>query len=432
MRLGVPNSSKRQDQAVVAPSRKVGNRTYNTDSIKPVHGRRQFPRPASIHGYSFTQSIVVNVENAHITVNMDSADSPQMTVGPLQTRKPREAVPCHVHADNYPNRLRFPEVRRWQMELQRQQSTNSDCHLPPLSARASQYSTNSSSRGSRTPSIFSESLAERSSTYSWMSSPSMSRVEPLQEPQLLEEEAGTRAVAGAENASTGDLKPKFPVSIKYWCTICNERCFARDIWQLHEARCYWRGAQYSCPYCDERFTSESRFRDHHRYKHATLPCVVRCADARSRRAGWGCGFCAAYLDRWEERCNHVGDHFETGSPGLVWQYSNVVRGLLRQPEIDRHWQDLLVEKHGPNPESHLTIQFSKPKIGRPDTNLQDMLEHETRCDLKGLAQIAYDLGVRPHLSDVVDVTASETECASKLSNLTLLEEGEKHPARYLT
>ncbi len=229
-----------------------------------------------------------------------------------------------------------------------------------------------------------------------------------------------------------DSTPNFQTECKYWCTVCHRRCVRKDIWQLHEARCYWPEAQYSCPYCDEAFDSQFRFRVHHSDKHASSLCVVRCADTRTRRAGWGCGFCAAYLDRWGERCNHVGDHFETGSRGLVWEYSNVIRGLLRQPELARHWQDLLAEKHGPNSESRLTILFSKPETGRPDPDLQDILEfRRPEYDLEDIVRLAYGLGVRPHLNDAVDETAAETEYASKLSDLVLSEEGEKDSPRYV-
>jgi hypothetical protein len=323
------------------------------------------------------------------------------------------------------------------------------------SARASQYSTNysarftnsssrstnSSSRASLTPSIFSEPLTERGSTNSWMSSHRLDIVEPLQQFDLVEAKEYSpqfitdshTVFSDAEMESHNDSTPNFQTECKYWCTVCHTRCLRKDIWQLHEARCYWPEAQYSCPYCDRIFDSESHFRFHHSDKHASSPCVVRCADKRTRTAGWGCGFCAAYLDRWGERCNHVGDHFETGSRGLVWKYSNVIRGLLRQPELARHWQDLLVEKHGPNPESRLTILFSEPETGRPDPDLQDILEfRRPEYDLEDIVRLAYGLGVRPHLNDAVDVTAAETECASKLSNLVLSGADEIGSARYVT
>jgi hypothetical protein len=239
---------------------------------------------------------------------------------------------------------------------------------------------------------------------------------------------------GALNVeSHDDSTPKFQIDDKYWCTLCHKRFEVEYIWAFHEARCYLPEAQHSCSYCDGIFDSEAQFRVHHCDKHVSSPRLVRCSVTRTRRAGWGCGFCAAFLDSWNERLYHVSDHFETGSRSLAWKYSNVIRGLLRQPEIARHWQDLLVGKHGPNPESRLTILFGEPETGRPESGLQGMLEFQTpERDLEAIAQLAYDLGVRPHLNDAVDVTAAETECASKFLDVVLLKESEKDSARYVT
>ncbi|KAI9764592.1 MAG: hypothetical protein M1840_008321 [Geoglossum simile] len=49
----------------------------------------------------------------------------------------------------------------------------------------------------------------------------------------------------------------------------------------------------------------------------------------TRKSGWGCGFCGAFLRSWAERVDHVGEHFKRGGIGYrEWDVGKVVAGLL--------------------------------------------------------------------------------------------------------
>jgi hypothetical protein len=158
--------------------------------------------------------------------------------------------------------------------------------------------------------------------------------------------------------------------------------------------------------------------------------IARFRQADKGRKSWGCGYCAAYLDNWEGACSHISNHVKSGSRHEDWKYTNVIRGLLRRPGLDRHWQNLLVQRHGSNPESHVVIRFEDPATGGSDFGLQNMLEFgPLELEFKAISQFAYDLGVKPHLK-VMDPNDAGAECASRLSNLVLSEEAENCPVRY--
>jgi hypothetical protein len=59
---------------------------------------------------------------------------------------------------------------------------------------------------------------------------------------------------------------------------------------------------------------------------------------------WGCGFCAALLNTWEERCEHIAQHFEEKRSG--WKFTNVILGLLKQTDVAQAWNHLLTQRHG--------------------------------------------------------------------------------------
>jgi hypothetical protein len=186
---------------------------------------------------------------------------------------------------------------------------------------------------------------------------------------------------------------------EYYCTFCHIRIKGKTIWERHELS-HQRDADQS-PISDQR------------------------------RKGWGCGFCTTYLDHWEKRSHHIGRHFESGSNITDWQNSNVIRGLLRQPELNGHWRKLLVENHGPLAESRILIRFDEPKKERSGLGLQYMLEFGAHNrDVQAVVQSAYDLGVRPHLNDTAGFTVAKLEGNSKLSNLPS-EDLEKDSDRYV-
>ncbi|KUJ08224.1 uncharacterized protein LY89DRAFT_691114 [Mollisia scopiformis] len=66
---------------------------------------------------------------------------------------------------------------------------------------------------------------------------------------------------------------------------------------------------------------------------------------------WGCGFCAGLLMTWDARASHIGGHYETGSKKSDWDFSKVIRGLLRLTKIFDTWRSLLLRIHGPSSEN---------------------------------------------------------------------------------
>ncbi|KAH9219102.1 hypothetical protein DL95DRAFT_457569 [Leptodontidium sp. 2 PMI_412] len=117
---------------------------------------------------------------------------------------------------------------------------------------------------------------------------------------------------------------------------------------LHEPQREWRCAESAC---NRKFLARHKFRRHHESDHGCVDCrhdsdpavmvVLRTASA------WGCGFCVAVLLTWDERVDHVGNHFEAGWKRLDWDFSTVVRSLLLQPRVCDAWQSLLLQIHGP-------------------------------------------------------------------------------------
>jgi hypothetical protein len=53
------------------------------------------------------------------------------------------------------------------------------------------------------------------------------------------------------------------------------------------------------------------------------------SDTQGKQTDWGCGFCGAYLRTWNERVNHIGDHFaDDGKTMEEWNKVLAGQGLL--------------------------------------------------------------------------------------------------------
>ena len=60
------------------------------------------------------------------------------------------------------------------------------------------------------------------------------------------------------------------------------------------------------------------------------------------KKAFSCGFCVSLFSSIIDRSNHIdNEHWKTGQTMSTWDLSNVIRGLLRRPEVDAAWQDLL-------------------------------------------------------------------------------------------
>lgn len=114
---------------------------------------------------------------------------------------------------------------------------------------------------------------------------------------------------------------------------------AKSDWKKHEKNFHETGKEYQCPNlsCSQTF---SRKRDYfqHCKRHENLNALPARKMMRelSQKTAFGCGFnhCKMVCYSWNERCNHVAGHMQKESKTPSdWCYSNVIRNLLRQQNI---------------------------------------------------------------------------------------------------
>lgn len=118
---------------------------------------------------------------------------------------------------------------------------------------------------------------------------------------------------------------------------------------------------------------------------------------------WGCGFCACLLTTWEERCEHIAMHFEEKKS--KWNFTNVILGLLKQPEVSESWTRLMTQRHGDIQDAPRFTWESK-KCNRLRYKLET--KWDTRVfDVDKVVQETYDLAeIEP--ADVVEPAAETT------------------------
>lgn len=118
---------------------------------------------------------------------------------------------------------------------------------------------------------------------------------------------------------------------------------------------------------------------------------------------WGCGFCASLLTTWEERCEHIALHFEEKGSSK-WNFTNVVLGLLKQPELADAWNQLMLQRHGEE-QNWPSLSWESKKCNRLRYKLET--KWDTRVfDIEKLVQDTYDLA-EIEAKEVVD-SAAET------------------------
>lgn len=220
------------------------------------------------------------------------------------------------------------------------------------------------------------------------------------------------------------VKPTNP-DHKYWCTACDNHSFQHsDGWKKHEKE---HETKYVCMLKGLFEITEDGRRcilcgalnqpDSHHSAHNIRPCleasnrpsfkrrydmVGHLKDAhnisnggivadkwrcRSSKKAWSCGFCVQLFTSLQHRLKHIGtEHFEKGSCMNDWDLTNVVKGLLLQPEIQEAWQNLLKSLDPFRPS-----EFKWNKSGNKD--LQYRLEKglTDKVTPKSMAQAAYDV-----------------------------------------
>lgn len=102
---------------------------------------------------------------------------------------------------------------------------------------------------------------------------------------------------------------------------------------------------------------------------------------------WGCGFCGCLLTTWEERCEHIALHFE--EKRSKWNFTNVILGLLKQPDVSQAWNMTLTQRHG-DQQNWPQFTWESKKCNRLRYKLET--KWDTRVfDVEKLVQETYDL-----------------------------------------
>ena len=191
---------------------------------------------------------------------------------------------------------------------------------------------------------------------------------------------------------------------KYVCTSCETKFIRKSDWKQHEERLHERRNQWRCPDCNlDQLWSRNQFKQHHKQAHGCENCphADKAVIPLRQRTAWGCGFCGQLHHDWEERCQHVAQHYDKGMTKKEWKHSMVIWGLLHQADIHPTWREFLHQKHGSRPNPRPSYSWDKKSSGRSHevdqqgqhTRLQDMLEYggEPR-DAMAIVQKAYELG----------------------------------------
>ncbi|KAK4217487.1 hypothetical protein QBC37DRAFT_260462, partial [Rhypophila decipiens] len=214
--------------------------------------------------------------------------------------------------------------------------------------------------------------------------------------------SSVRSAADSDLVFTSPISPwsSYPeeeparLSRSYWCTLCQESFRSSNEWKSHELDC----------------------QDAHLLRAAPDHVAVNTVRPSAQRGAWGCGFCASYAQSLPEYLDHVGGHYDEGRVLYEWQHSSVIKGLLRQPDIEDAWRALLSERGHVAGEddaffwdSRITGRSSAGFADPTSPGLQDLLECFSMAQMKPqlLAKTAYELACvtapdHDHAEDTID------------------------------
>lgn len=162
---------------------------------------------------------------------------------------------------------------------------------------------------------------------------------------------------------------------KYYCTYCAPAKHVsfkrRSDWKKHETLKHEPGKLYTCAHskdphdpCSERFHSPKTVQEHHASVHERRGCTKQCSASRvSHKVVFACGFRGCHrifltqpskdVDVWDERCKHVGEHFELGADVKDWQYSRMILNLLQQETLCSLWDSIASQSNRAKGLSHV-------------------------------------------------------------------------------
>ncbi|KAF1977343.1 hypothetical protein BU23DRAFT_596294 [Bimuria novae-zelandiae CBS 107.79] len=204
------------------------------------------------------------------------------------------------------------------------------------------------------------------------------------------------------------------------CTFCDKALKSKPYWKSHEEEFHEQRLTWRCPDCEQIFHAGKRFREHHTKLHGcenckqpresgqptsrkASPCVKKYEIVMHDKDAWGCGFCACLLTTWEERCEHIAMHFEEKKS--KWNFTNVILGLLKQPEVSESWARLMAQRHG-DAQDHPRFTWESKKCNRLRYKLET--KWDTRVfDVDKVVQETYDLAeIEP--ADIAEPAAETT------------------------
>jgi hypothetical protein len=204
------------------------------------------------------------------------------------------------------------------------------------------------------------------------------------------------------------------VKTLYFCTTCEESFQERDDWQQHEHDTHEQQYYWTCPNenCDYIFTREGLFIEHHQQAHGCDNCAhaSESQNPLPSKRSWSCGFdkCKGVFDSWEMRCGHVCGHFEslaqhddTSSQPSQWKYTNMIRNLLRQPDVKDAYKRVMSKCHGDD-----KVFWPKMKWDAASSEeLKRRLEYrDFRSGVKNLARMACQLGAPISADTTIKIT----------------------------
>jgi len=193
--------------------------------------------------------------------------------------------------------------------------------------------------------------------------------------------------------------------IIYVCTSCGDAFEELTAWATHEKSAHEQRYYWTCPHptCDQVFSRADKFENHHQKAHSCVNCTHADEVVRKLppKKAWGCGFdmCHGNFQSWEQRCTHVAAHYE-GFAAMRqsehryphWRYTNMIRNLLKQPEIKDIFRSHMIRRHGESMVTWPRLQWRPSDSGE----LKRRLEYgDFRNSIEEITQLAYELGLPP-------------------------------------
>ena len=168
-----------------------------------------------------------------------------------------------------------------------------------------------------------------------------------------------------------------------------------------------RACNFSCKRRDHMVAHLNRRHEIHNITQARISADRwRCTTGKKF---WSCGFCVCLFTTFAERLKHIGsEHYEGNQMYDAWDTTTLIRGLLRQPGVQRAWDAILAT----GPIHHLEEFVWDCRTIEETQHLLEMGPSPTQS-VESLAMAAYKAG---------KLKTESSQSASALSVLSNLGE----------